>query len=49
LWCSQDGNSKYAEELERDIADFHNAPVALLFNSGFDANSGLFACISQPG
>src|SRR6187402_84714 len=34
-----DGNSAYAEALEREIADFHGASAALLFNSGFDANS----------
>ena len=44
-----DGNSPYMEELERQIADFHRAPAGLLFNSGFDANSGFFACITQPG
>ncbi|OCK82395.1 PLP-dependent transferase [Lepidopterella palustris CBS 459.81] len=44
-----DGNSTYAEQLERDIAAFHRAPAALLFNSGFDANSGFFACVPQHG
>lgn len=44
-----DGNSSYAEQLEKEIASFHNGPAALLFNSGFDANSGFFACIPQPG
>jgi 8-amino-7-oxononanoate synthase len=44
-----DGNSAYASELETSIADFHNAPAGLLWNSGFDANSGLFACLPQPG
>lgn len=44
-----DGNSSYAEGIERDIASFYNAPAALLFNSGFDANSGLFSCLPQPG
>ncbi|KAJ9644712.1 hypothetical protein H2199_003675 [Coniosporium tulheliwenetii] len=43
-----DGNSEYAEALERDIAAFHNAPAGLLCNSGFDANAGIFACIPQP-
>ncbi|EON60800.1 hypothetical protein W97_00009 [Coniosporium apollinis CBS 100218] len=43
-----DGNSEYAEVLERDIAAFHNAPAGLLCNSGFDANAGIFACIPQP-
>jgi len=44
-----DGNSRYAEKLEREIADFHGAPAGLLFNSGFDANAGVFACLPQPG
>jgi 8-amino-7-oxononanoate synthase len=44
-----DGNSTYAEELERDIAKFHGAEAGLLFNSGFDANAGFFACVPQPG
>jgi 8-amino-7-oxononanoate synthase len=44
-----DGNSAYAEDLERFIASFHHAPSGLLFNSGFDANVGVFSCIPQPG
>ncbi len=44
-----DGNSSYAEALERSIAAFHKAPAGLLFNSGFDANAGFFACVPQPG
>lgn len=44
-----DGNSVYAEELEREVAAFHGAEAALLFNSGFDANSGFFSCVPQPG
>lgn len=44
-----DGNSSYAEILERDIAAFHNAAAGLLFNSGFDANAGFFACVPQKG
>jgi 8-amino-7-oxononanoate synthase len=43
-----DGNSTYAEDLEKDIAAFHGAPNGLLFNSGFDANSGFFSCVPQP-
>ena len=43
-----DGNSIYAEQLEEDIAAFHGAPAGLLFNSGFDANAGLFSCVPQP-
>lgn len=44
-----DGNSTYMQCLEIDIAAFHKAPAGLLFNSGFDANSGLFACVPKPG
>ncbi|KAK2814503.1 hypothetical protein FQN49_008163 [Arthroderma sp. PD_2] len=44
-----DGNSLYSEQLEEQIANFHNAPSGLIFNSGFDANSGVFACIPQLG
>jgi 8-amino-7-oxononanoate synthase len=44
-----DGNSPYAESLERTIAAFHRAPAGLLFNSAMDANVGLFACVPQPG
>lgn len=40
-----DGNSRYAEELEGMIADFHGSEAALLFNSGFDANEGFFGCV----
>lgn len=44
-----DGNSTYAESLEKEIAEFHGAEAALLFNSGYDANSGFFACVPQRG
>jgi len=44
-----DGNSPYYESLEKEIADFHGAEAALLFNSGFDANSAFFACVPQDG
>nr|OQO20621.1 hypothetical protein B0A51_11482 [Rachicladosporium sp. CCFEE 5018] len=44
-----DGNSTYAEALEKDIASFHGAETALLCNSGFDANAGLFSCLPQRG
>ncbi|KAK9492554.1 PLP-dependent transferase [Lipomyces doorenjongii] len=44
-----DGNSKFAEQLETDITAFHRAPAGLLFNSGFDANSGLYASVPQSG
>ncbi|KAL3448471.1 pyridoxal phosphate-dependent transferase [Aspergillus insuetus] len=44
-----DGNSAYGENLENFIAEFHNAPSGLLFNSGFDANVGVLSTIPQPG
>jgi 8-amino-7-oxononanoate synthase len=44
-----DGNSLYAEQLERDIAEFHGAETGLLCNSGYDANAGLFSCLPQKG
>lgn len=44
-----DGNSPYAIALEDEISAFHNASSGLLFNSGFDANAGVFACIPQSG
>lgn len=44
-----DGNSLYAENLEQEIAAFHNGPAGLLVNSGFDANVGIFSCLPQPG
>jgi 8-amino-7-oxononanoate synthase len=44
-----DGNSSYAESLESDIASFHGAEAGCLFNAGFDANAGFFACVPQPG
>jgi len=37
------------DKLERRLATFFNAPCALLFNSGFDANAGFFSCVPQPG
>ena len=43
------GNSSFTEKLERKIAVFHSADAGLLFNSGYDANVGLFSCIAQKG
>ncbi|KAJ3322802.1 hypothetical protein HDV06_002663 [Boothiomyces sp. JEL0866] len=43
------GHSQESVELERFLANFHNAPDALLFNSGFDANYGVYSCLPQPG
>ena len=41
------GNTVLATELEETIAQFHNAETALLFNSGYDANTGLVSAISD--
>ncbi|MFL5752211.1 MAG: aminotransferase class I/II-fold pyridoxal phosphate-dependent enzyme [Bacteroidia bacterium] len=41
------GNTVYAEELEKKIAQYHNSPAALLFNSGYTANLGLLSSAPQ--
>jgi 8-amino-7-oxononanoate synthase len=43
------GNYALIEETEKEIALFHDAPSALIFNSGYDANFGLLSCIAQRG
>ncbi|MEO8568795.1 MAG: pyridoxal phosphate-dependent aminotransferase family protein [Ginsengibacter sp.] len=43
------GNYKMIENTENFIADFHNAPAGLIFNSGYDANIGLLASVPQKG
>jgi 8-amino-7-oxononanoate synthase len=43
------GNSAYAEMVENEIAVFHQASSALIFNSGFDANYGLIAALARNG
>ena len=43
------GNSKQFELLEAKIAAFHKAEAALIYNSGYDANLGLFSCIGERG
>jgi 8-amino-7-oxononanoate synthase len=40
------GNTLLAEELETEIARFHAAESGLLFNSGYDANLGLFSSLA---
>ena len=41
------GNHSYMEELESACANLHQAPAALLFSSGFEANMGLIASLGQ--
>jgi 8-amino-7-oxononanoate synthase len=43
------GNSAYAEELEKQIASIHHCEAGLIFNSGYDANLGLFSSLPQRG
>ncbi len=43
------GNYPLFEETEDKIADFHDAPAALIFNSGYDANFGLLSCVARKG
>ena len=43
------GNSLIHIDCEKKIADFHQTEKALLFNSGYDANVGVFSSIPQRG
>jgi 8-amino-7-oxononanoate synthase len=43
------GNTIYAEELEAEIATVHGYPGGLMYNSGYDANLGLFSSLPQRG
>lgn len=43
------GNSDYALALEEYIASVHQSEASLLFNSGYDANLGLFSSLPQRG
>lgn len=43
------GNSTYTEQLEASIAGYHETEAGLLFNSGYDANIGLFSSLPQRG
>lgn len=43
------GNSKFVEEVEKQIARHFQSEAALIFNSGYDANLGLFSSLPQKG
>lgn len=43
------GNHQLYSEAEAAISKFHNAESALIFNSGYDANVGLFSSVPQKG
>ena len=46
--CFQ-GIIRLIEETENFIANFHEAESGLIFNSGYDANTGLLSCVPQKG
>ena len=39
------GNSQLAENLEKELAEFHRGEAGLLFNSGYNANIGLLSAV----
>ena len=43
------GNSKTVEAIEQEMADHFQSEAALIFNSGYDANLGLFSSLPQKG
>ena len=43
------GNTQFVEELEHFIATYHYAPSGLIYNSGYDANLGLFSSVPKKG
>lgn len=43
------GNSKIVEEVEKQVAIHFQSEAALIFNSGYDANLGVFSSLPQKG
>jgi 8-amino-7-oxononanoate synthase len=43
------GNYELIEEAENQVATFHDAETGLIYNSGYDANTGLLSCVPQRG
>ncbi|GGH36814.1 aminotransferase class I/II-fold pyridoxal phosphate-dependent enzyme [Mangrovimonas yunxiaonensis] len=43
------GNHSLYPKLEHMLSEFHNSEAALIFNSGYDANIGLFSSLPQRG
>lgn len=43
------GNSILFNEIENEVATFHQAESALIYNSGYDANLGLLSSVPQKG
>ncbi|KAJ7267464.1 aminotransferase [Mycena rebaudengoi] len=44
-----DGNTSLHVSLEQQLAKFFKGPSSLVFNSGSDANSGMWSTLPQPG
>ena len=42
------GNNSLAEETELILADFFHSETALVYNSGYDANTGLLSTVIRP-
>ncbi len=43
------GNHEFFEVAEKIVAKFHKSEIALIFNSGYDANIGFFNSVPQRG
>ncbi|MEO6134524.1 MAG: pyridoxal phosphate-dependent aminotransferase family protein [Ginsengibacter sp.] len=43
------GNYSLIGEVENELALFHHADAGLIFNSGYDANTGLLSSVAQKG
>jgi 8-amino-7-oxononanoate synthase len=43
------GDSVYATDLEKELAEFYRSESFLIFNSGYSANLALFSCIPRRG
>ncbi|SIP96543.1 aminotransferase class I/II-fold pyridoxal phosphate-dependent enzyme [Maribacter ulvicola] len=43
------GNHKFYDQLEPFLVNFYKSEAALVFNSGYDANLGLFSVLPQRG
>lgn len=43
------GHTELADDVETELAHFYQSERALIFNSGYDANIGLLACLPQKG
>ncbi|UHG91573.1 aminotransferase class I/II-fold pyridoxal phosphate-dependent enzyme [Spirosoma oryzicola] len=43
------GQTALADHVEQELAQFYQTESSLIFNSGYDANLGLLACLPQAG